>query len=155
MLMMAKEVKLARSGCWRSPHPRPSPPISAPAGHSLCIADTDGKKWFGKNTVYGVYDVSECILIYQKYWFSSKISAMCSLPKPSPPEGLILRHQVLCTKMKTYINSCMLWEVFFYRKTSIPNERVCEQWSVFSEEWWIQSMSLGTLREMPHWAFVI
>ena len=25
MLMMAKEVKLARSGCWRSPHPRPSP----------------------------------------------------------------------------------------------------------------------------------
>ena len=25
----------------------------------------------------------------------------------------------------------------------------------FFRKWWIQSMSLGTLREMPHWAFVI
>ena len=32
------------------------------------------EKTFGKNTLYGIdmTEVSECELIYQKYWFSSK-----------------------------------------------------------------------------------
>ena len=125
----------------------------------------------GKNTVYGIgiTDASECILIYQKYWFSSKslLKYQRCVPSQNPtnhPKGLILTHQFWWTKMKTDING-LGWGfgVFFYRKTSIPKEwkfvsngvRLTFSIPLFSEKWWIQSMSLGTLSEMPHWASVI
>ena len=64
---------------------------------------------WGKNTLYGIdiTEVSECKLIYQKYWFSSKkfLKDQRCVPSQNPtnhPKELILSHQLWCTKMKNY-----------------------------------------------------
>ena len=61
----------------------------------------------GKITVYGIdnTEVPECILIYQKYWFSSNriLKFQFIVPSQNPtnhPKGLILTYAFWWTKMK-------------------------------------------------------
>ena len=70
--------------------------------------------FFGKITVYGIdnTDISECILIYQKYWFSSNslLKFQFTVPSQNPtnhPKSLILTHYFWWTKMKT-VNVCLI-----------------------------------------------
>ena len=85
--------------------------------HSLCCLSWFGQLGpfnFGKITVYGIdnTDISECILKYQIYWFSSNslLKFQFTVPSQNPtnhPKSLILTHYFWWTKMKT-VNVCLI-----------------------------------------------